>query len=345
MVQLVECIPNISEGREKAAIDKIVNAIKSVNGVYVLDVYSDQDTNRTVITFVGNIDGIFKASFDCIKKAIELIDMRFHNGIHPRIGAVDVFPIVPITGVSINKCIEVSHRLAKMVSDELDIPVYLYEKSAQFPQRVKLENIRRGGYEKLAEKIIKPEWYPDYGKPVFVPKSGAIVMGVREPLIAYNINLNTKDKRIADEIAGEIRESGNAINQLAEGNKRRPGLFKSVKAIGWYREELGITQVSTNITDYRIAPLHKVYLEVERKAKEKGVELFGSEIVGLVPKEAIISAGLYFLGKSNEEKNSIQEKEIINAAVKGLCLNKWNMFKPEEKILEYKIEKITGIKI
>ncbi|MCP2520828.1 glutamate formimidoyltransferase [Candidatus Aminicenantes bacterium AC-708-M15] len=340
-MKLVECVPNISEGRDKRKIKVIVSEIENIPGVKLLDIHTSKSANRTVLTFAGGLEEIKEAAFNCIRKALELIDMRFHKGVHPRIGAVDVCPFVPLGETTMDECIRIARELGKRVGEELKIPVYLYEYAANFLYRKNLENIRKGEYEGLEEKLKDPFWAPDFGPALFNPKSGAIIIGARNILIAYNINLNTKRKEIAHEIALSIRESGgyrrdekgrilrNAKNEPI----RIPGKLKYVKAIGWYIEEYDRAQVSVNLIDYRKTPLHVVFEEVKKEAEKFRIEVTGSEIIGLVPKEAIINAGKFYLSRNKKKIND--EKLIIQTAIRHLGLNDTIPFDPEKKIIEY----------
>ena len=349
MSGIIECVPNFSEGRNMEVIKAITDAITSVEGITLLDVDPGADTNRTVVTFVGDKSSIVEAAFRGIKKASELIDMRNHRGAHPRIGATDVCPLVPVSGVSLEECVELSHQLAKRVAEELGIPVYLYEKSAQKPDRVKLENIREGQYEGLPEKLKDPEWKPDYGEAKFNPRSGATVIGVRDFLIAYNVNLNTRDRKLAHDIALTVRERGRlkrdkkgSIIRDKNGNPlRQPGILKGVKAVGWYIDEYKLAQVSMNITNYKVTPLHVAFEEVCKQAEKRGLRVTGSEIVGLVPKETLLMAGRYFLEKQGKCQG-VPEDEIIRVAIQTLGLNEVAEFDPDKKIIEYRIKQETG---
>ena len=346
--QLIECVPNFSEGQDAKVIEAIANAIKEVADVQLLNIDPGKATNRTVFTFVGTPDAVVEAAFAGIKKASELIDMSKHTGEHPRMGATDVCPFIPISGISIEETVVFAKKLAKRVAEELNIPVYLYESAASSPERKNLATIREGEYEGLPKKIKLPEWKPDYGPAEFNPKSGASVIGVRDFLIAYNINLNTKSTRIANAIAFDVRENGRVkrighpllgeIEKDAEGNPVRiPGTLKSVKAIGWYIEEYGIAQISMNLTDVKQSPVHQVFEEVSDKAQSRGVRVTGSEIVGMVPKKVLTDAGEYFLQKQKRSLG-VSEQEIIEIAIKSLGLNDIAPFKPEERIIEYMLE-------
>ncbi|MCD6132489.1 MAG: glutamate formimidoyltransferase [Candidatus Hydrothermae bacterium] len=337
MKKIVECVPNFSEGRNMNVINAIAKEIEETEGVKLLDVDPGAATNRTVITFAGTPEGVKKAAFKAIKKAAELIDMRKHKGEHPRIGAADVVPFVPVSGVTMEECVQIAHEVAKRVAEELKIPVYLYEEAATKPERRDLANIRKGEYEGLSEKLKDPEWRPDYGEPVFNPQSGATVIGAREFLIAYNVNLNTRDKKLAHKIAKVIREKGYKAKD-DQGNKIQvPGKLKKVKAIGWYIEEYGIAQVSINLTNYKITPLWKVFEACEEEAQKLGLRVTGSEIVGLIPKKALLDVGRHYLKKQGKNPG-VPEEELIHIAIKSLGLDDISPFDPREKIIEYKLE-------
>jgi len=337
MKKIVECVPNFSEGRNMDVINAIAKEIEQTEGVKLLDVDPGAATNRTVITFAGTPEGVKEAAFKAIKKAAELIDMRKHKGEHPRIGAADVVPFVPVSGVTMEECVQIAHEVAKRVAEELNIPVYLYEEAATRPERRDLSSIRKGEYEGLPEKLKDPEWKPDYGEPVFNPKSGATVIGAREFLIAYNVNLNTRDKKLAHKIAKVIREKGYKKKD-DQGNKIQiPGKLKKVKAIGWYIEEYGIAQVSINLTNYKVTPLWKVFEACEEEAQKLGLRVTGSEIVGLIPKEALLEVGRHYLKKQGKNPG-VPEEELIHIAIKSLGLDNISPFDPQEKIIEYKLE-------
>lgn len=348
-MKLVECVPNFSEGRDGNTINSIVNEIRSTSGVWLLDVDPGADTNRTVVTFVGSPDAVLEAAFHAIRKAAEVIDMREHKGEHPRMGATDVCPFVPVKDVSMEECIEIAKRLGARVSEELRIPVYLYEEAATEEKRRNLANIRKGEYEGLVEKLKDPEWKPDYGKPVFNEKSGATIIGAREFLIAYNVNLNTRDRKLANKIAQIIRESGypkkdedGNILIDKDGNEIRvPGKLKDTKAIGWYVDEYGVAQISINLTNYKVTPLHKAFEEIREQARDFGLRVTGSELVGLIPKDAMMEAGKYYLEKQGKSKGA-PISEIIHYAVKSLGLDDIAPFNPDDKIIEYRINKEIG---
>lgn len=345
MPEIIECVPNFSEGRDQNVINAITAAIQAEAGVKLLDVDPGADTNRTVVTFIGTKAGILNGAFAGIAKAAELIDMRSHSGAHPRLGATDVCPLVPISGISEEECIQLSHALAKKVAGELHIPVYLYEKSAQTESRRNLADIRAGEYEGLAEKLQHPDWQPDYGDAKFNAKSGATVIGVREFLIAYNVNLNTTDRRIASDIALTIREKGR-LKRAKNGTiirdengvaLRQPGLLKEVKAVGWYIDEYKMAQVSINLTNYKITPPYVVFETIRKLAGEKGLRVTGSELVGLIPLEAMLMGGRYYL-EAQGKCQGVPEESLIRTAVQSLGLNDVSEFDPRKKIIEYQFE-------
>ena len=344
-MKIVECVPNFSEGKDRKVLDAIACEIQSVAGVKLLDVDPGAATNRTVFTFAGPPDEAVEAAFFAIKKASDLIDMRGHKGAHPRMGATDVCPFVPICGVTMEECVELAKRLGKRVGSELKIPVYLYEYAATSNQRKSLADIRAGEYEGFAEKIKKPEWKPDFGPAEFNLKSGATVIGARQFLIAYNVNLNTTDVKIAKEIAFAIREKGR-IKKDKNGNKIvdaegntvfEPGLFKHVRATGWLIPEYGCAQVTINLTDFTISPMHEVFDACVKEAEKHGVRATGSEIVGLVPKQAMIDAGLHYLRKQ-KANCGVPEKTLIQTAIRSLGLNDVTPFDPAKKIIESHFE-------
>lgn len=344
-MRLVECVPNFSEGRDRAKISAITREIEAVSEVKLLDVDPGESTNRTVVTFIGSPQGVKEAAFRAIKKAAEVIDMRTHKGAHSRIGATDVCPFVPVSGVSMEDCVQIAHEVAERVSRELGIPVYLYEEAAQRPERKNLANIRAGEYEGLPDKLKDPEWAPDYGQALFNPKAGATVIGAREFLIAYNINLNTRDRRLAHEIALSLRESGRVkkdkdgnIIKDKEGNPLKiPGKFSHVKAVGWYIEDYGIAQISINFTNYKTTPPHLVFDEAVKIAERIGVRVTGSELVGLIPKEALLLAGRHYLEKQGKSPG-VPDEELVKMAVLSLGLNDVTPFDPEKKIIEYQFK-------
>jgi glutamate formiminotransferase/formiminotetrahydrofolate cyclodeaminase len=334
-MKIVECVPNFSEGKDRKKIEYVIEEVRKVTGVYLLDVYSGASTNRTVLTFAGPPEPVKKAAFKIYETASELIDMRNHKGDHPRIGAVDVCPFVPLKNVTMEECVGIARDVGERVADILGIPVYLYGEAAANGNRKDLSCIREGGYEGFSEKMMSPHWKPDFGKAKFNEKSGVTVIGARDFLIAFNVNLDTNDKKVASLIAEKIRESG--IKQKNSNCKKIkiPGTLKAVKAIGWYIEELSCAQVSTNLTNFHITPIHLLFEEIKKEANKLNVEVTGSELVGLVPLEAILQAGKFYLGR----KNSVGKNKIIDAAVFHLGLSEKSKFVPEEKILEYKLKK------
>lgn len=348
MQQLIECVPNFSEGRDMAVIKQITDEIEQVEGVKLLDVDPGEATNRTVVTLVGTPDEVIEAAFRAIKKASELIDMRKHKGEHPRMGATDVCPLVPIANITMDETVEYARKLAERVGNELAIPVYCYEFAAYEEKRRNLANCRSGQYEGLKEKLIKPEWKPDFGPAEFNATAGATAIGARNFLVAYNINLNTTSTRRANAIAFDVREAGRVKR---EGDKlsgkvvkdengkpvRIPGTLKKVKAIGWYIEEYGVAQISMNLTDITVTPVHVAFEEVNKSATERGIRITGSELVGLIPKQALLDAGRHFLRKQ-ERSQGIHEEEIIKIAVKSLGLDELKPFNPKEKIIEYMLD-------
>ena len=334
MKQLIECVPNFSEGSDMSIIKQITNEIESVEGVRLLDVDPGKATNRTVVTFVGEPISVIEAAFRAIKKAAELIDMRKHTGEHPRMGATDVCPLIPVANISMEETAEWAKKLGERVGNELAIPVYLYEAAQKNPERKNLSIIRAGEYEGFSKKILLSEWAPDFGKAVFNAKSGATVIGARDFLVAYNINLNTTSTRRANAIAFDVRESGRKIQNKKGEEIVQPGTLKSVKAIGWFIEEYGVAQISMNLTNVNITPIHIAFDEVCKKANERGVRVTGSELVGLIPLKSLLDAGRYFLEKQ-QRSVGVSEKELIHIAVKSLGLDELSEFIPEKKIIEY----------
>jgi len=345
MQQLVECVPNFSEGRDRGLIDKITAAIAAVKGIKLLDVDHGADTTRAVVTFIGAPEAVAEAAFAGIRQAAELIDMTQQHGAHPRIGATDVCPFVPVSGVTMADCVALARQVGARVGAELGIPVYLYEEAASRPERRNLADIRVGEYEGLADKLKDPEWVPDFGPAVFNPRSGATVMGAREFLIAYNINFNTRDVSRVQDIALNIREKGRAgrdasgaVAKDAAGQKvMLPGLFKSVKAIGWYMEQFGCAQLSINFTNYKISSIHDVFDEVCRQAAERGLRVTGSELVGLIPKQALLDAGRHYLLKQGKAPG-VPEEELIHIASKSLGLTDLVPFDTRRKVIDYAVE-------
>src|SRR5246500_58955 len=345
MQQLIECVPNFSEGRDMNVIKQITNEIESVEGVKLLNVDPGKATNRTVVTFVGNPEAVIEAAFLAIKKASELIDMSKHKGEHPRMGATDVCPLIPIANISMEETAKWAQKLAERVGKELQIPAYLYEAAQSNKSRSNLSVIRAGEYEGFFKKIKLPEWKPDFGPAQFDVKRGATVIGARDFLVAYNVNLNTTSTRRANSIAFDVREAGRVKR---EGNPVTgkivtdkdgkpvsiPGTLKSVKAIGWFIEEYGVAQISMNLTNINVTPVHIAFDEVCKKATERGIRVTGSELIGLIPLKAMLDAGKYFL-KKQERSTGVSEKELIKIAVKTMGLDELTPFKPEERIIEY----------
>jgi len=348
MQKLIECVPNFSEGRDQNIIHQITGAIKSVDGVSLLDVDPGASTNRTVVTFVGDPGAAVEAAFRAIKKAADLIEMTKHKGAHPRMGATDVCPFIPVSNVSWEEAIDCANRLGKRVGEELKIPVYLYEKAAKHESRSNLSVIRSGEYEGFFQKIKQPEWKPDFGPAVFNEKSGGTVIGVRDFLVAYNVNLNTKSVRRATSIAFDVREQGRVKTEdgtpsgkpVLDSNGepvRLPGMLKHVKAIGWLVKEYGIAQVSMNLTNIEETPLHIAFDACVEAASKRGLRVTGSEIVGMVPKKCLVDAGRYFLGKQRWSQGA-SEEELIDIAIRSMGLSELKTFDPKEKVIELKIE-------
>ncbi len=339
---LVECVPNFSEGRDRAVIDAIAAAIRSIEGLKLLDVDPGADTNRTVYTFAGSPEAVLEGALAGAQAAWERIDMARHRGAHPRIGALDVCPFVPVSGISMEECAQLAARFGRSLSERFGVPVYLYEKSATHPSRASLAEIREGEYEGLEAKLADPFWKPDFGPAALVPRWGATVTGARSFLVAYNINLNTKDKRIAQDIALSVRESGrlarNADGSLVLGAKgeqiRNPGRLKAVRAIGWYIEEYGCAQVSLNLLDYKTTGIHRVFETVKEEAEKRGCLVTGSELIGLAPLEALAEAGRHFLEKSGRSPG-LPEPELLDSAMRSLGLASLRPFDPRAKIVEY----------
>ncbi|MBS1760521.1 MAG: glutamate formimidoyltransferase [Bacteroidetes bacterium] len=333
-MQLIECVPNFSEGNDLNIIKQITDTIETVEGVRLLNVDPGKATNRTVVTFVGNPDAVIEAAYLAIRKAGELIDMSKHKGEHPRMGATDVCPLIPIANISMEETAQYAQRLAKRVGDELQIPIYLYEAAQPNKERNNLSVIRAGEYEGFFKKIKLPEWKPDFGPAEFDAKRGGTVIGARDFLVAYNINLNTTSTRRANAIAFDVREAGRKTKDANGQMITQPGTLKSVKAIGWYIEEYGVAQISMNLTNINITPVHIAFDEVCRCADARGIRVTGSELVGLIPLKAMLDAGKYFL-KKQKRSTGVSEAELIKIAVKSMGLDELAPFNPEEKIIEY----------
>ena len=341
-MQIVECVPNFSEGRDLAVIDKITDAIQAVEGVKLLDVDPGADTNRTVVTFVGTPDAAVDAAFAGIAKASEIIDMRKHSGAHARNGATDVCPFVPIRNMTMDDCVELANKLAERIGKELGIPCYLYGYAAKMPERRLLPDVRVGEYEALAEKLKKPEWKPDYGPAEFNARAGATQIGVRKFLIAYNINLNTRQTKLAKDMALNIRDRGRKARGpdgklLRDENGKKiqqPGIFQKCKATGWYLPAFDRAQVTMNLTDYEVTPPHLVFDEICRQSTERGIRVTGSELVGLIPLDAMLNAGRYYLDKQGASAG-VPDADLITVAVQSMGLDEFSPFEPEKKIIEY----------
>ena len=346
--KLIECVPNFSEGRDMNIINQITAEIQTVEGVRLIDVDPGKATNRTVVTMVGTPDEVCEAAFRAVKRAAELIDMSKHHGAHPRFGATDVCPLVPVSNITMEETVEYARKLAKRIGDELGISVYCYENAAFKPERRNLAACRAGEYEALPQRVTSEEWKPDFGPAKFNAKSGATAVGARNFLVAYNVNLNSTSTRRANAIAFDIREKGRPVREgnPITGKKKldangkvvmQPGSLKACKAIGWYIEEFGIAQVSINLTNIDITPLHVAFEECVKKADARGVRVTGSELVGVVPLKAILDAGKYFLAKQ-ERSAGISDEEIIKIAVKSMGLDELYPFDPKKKIIEYILE-------
>ena len=347
--QIIECVPNFSEGRDMSIIRQITDEIEKIDGVRLLDVDPGKATNRTVVTFVGHPKAVIEAAYQAIKKAAEIIDMSKHSGEHPRMGATDVCPLIPISGITMEETAAYAHELGKRVGETLDIPIFMYESAATKPERQNLAIIRAGEYEGMAAKLKDPKWYPDYGTNTFNERAGATVIGARDFLVAYNVNLNTTSVRRANSVAFDVRENGR-IKTDAKGKNvldasgepiRIPGACKSVKAIGWFIEEYGIAQISMNLTNINETPLHIAFDECCKSAQSRGLRVTGSELVGLVPKSVLIDAGKHFL-KQQKRSVGISEKELIHIAVRTLGLDELSPFDPSKKVIEYLMEDKTS---
>jgi glutamate formiminotransferase/formiminotetrahydrofolate cyclodeaminase len=332
-MKIVECVPNISEGRDPEVYNRVAEAAGAVAGVELLDVDPGQETNRTVITFVGEPEAVLEGAFALVKKSYELIDMRTHHGAHGRQGATDVCPFVPVSGVTMDDCVELAHRLGKRVGEELGVPVFLYEFAATRPERRSLADIRVGEYEALADKLRTDEFAPDYGPAEFVPTFGAMVTGARKFLVAYNVDLNVTDKRWANRVAFDVREKGRMVKGPDGEMVEQPGMLKAVRGVGWYIPEYGCAQVSMNLVDLDVTPVHVAFDACDEAARNRGLRVTGSELVGLIPKQAMLDAGAHYL-KRMQRSPGVPESDVIHAAVRSLGLNEVSDFKPDEKIIE-----------
>jgi glutamate formiminotransferase/formiminotetrahydrofolate cyclodeaminase len=350
MPALLECVPNFSEGRDLDVIRQITARIEQVEGATLLHVDPGKATNRTVVTFAGEPEAVLEAAYRAIRAAAELIDMRQHRGEHPRMGATDVCPLVPLSGITLDEAAALARRLGQRVAAELGIPVYLYEAAQPNPTRRNLADIRQGEYEGLERKLADPAWKPDFGPAAFNPKSGATVIGARDFLVAYNVNLNTTSTRRANAVAFDVREIGRPKREghpitgkvvtNAQGNPVMiPGSLAAVKAIGWFIEEYGIAQVSMNLTDLSVTPLHVAFDEVSRRAEARGLRVTGSELVGLVPLKALVDAGRHFLAKQ-QRSTGVSERELVHIAIRSLGLSELAPFEPEERIIEYRLRRL-----
>ncbi len=339
-MKIIECVPNFSEGKNKETFKAISDGINSTAGVKLLNLEPDGDYNRVVVTMAGNETGIIEAAVEACKAAAANIDMRNHKGEHPRLGAIDVVPFVPVKNATMEDCVKIAETFGERISKELNLPVYLYEQAARKPERENLSNIRKGEYEGLEEKLKDPQWKPEFGKAEFNPKLGALVTGARFFLIAYNVNIKSTDVSYSKEIAEILRESGrpkrdNQGNIIKENGKtvRIPGRLKNFKGMGVSLEKYNITQVSINLTNYEITPLHVAFEEVKKEAARLGVEVNGSEIVGLVPLEALLQAGRFY----SKDKN-LNENDLVDLAIEKLGLSTLNTFEKKQKIIDYMIE-------
>jgi glutamate formiminotransferase/formiminotetrahydrofolate cyclodeaminase len=355
MNQIIECVPNFSEGRDMEIIRQITHQVESVEGVKLLDVDPGKATHRTVVTFVGEPNQVIEAAFLAVKKASEIIDMSKHTGEHPRFGATDVCPLVPVSGITMEETVAFARKLAERIGEEIGIPVYCYENAASSQERRNLATVRSGEYEGLKEKLADPHWEPDFGPAQFIPRTGALAVGARDFLVAYNINLNTTSIRRANAIAFDVRERGRVkregdpltgkIVKDPDGNSVMiPGTLKSVKAIGWFIEEYGVAQISMNLTNISVTPVHIAFDEVCMKAAERGVRVTGSELVGLVPLSAMLDAGRYYL-KKQRRSTGVSDRELIKIAVKSMGLDELGPFNPEEKIIEYQLKDPSGTQL
>ncbi|HRH66902.1 MAG TPA: glutamate formimidoyltransferase [Bacteroidia bacterium] len=344
MKQLIECVPNFSEGKDLNIIRQITDQIESVDGVKLLNVDPGKATNRTVVTFVGEPGPVVEAAFRAIRKASEIIDMNKHKGEHPRMGATDVCPFIPISGISMEETVVYAKKLGERVGRELNIPVYLYESAQDNPERKNLSVIRAGEYEGFFKKIKLPEWKPDFGPAEFPTSCGATVIGARDFLVAYNANLNTTSVRRANSVAFDVRENGRKVTNEKGEEVVQPGACKAVKAIGWYIEEYGIAQVSMNLTNISVTPVHIAFDECVKSAYNRGMRVTGSELVGLIPLKAMLDAGAYFL-KKQQRSTGVSEQELIKIAVKSMGLDELGPFKPHERIIEYLLKDKSSEKL
>jgi glutamate formiminotransferase/formiminotetrahydrofolate cyclodeaminase len=352
MRKLIECVPNFSEGRDMTVIDQITAQIKTVAGISLLDVDPGKATNRTVVTFVGEPEQVVEAAYKAIRKAAELIDMSTQSGEHPRFGATDVCPFIPVSGANMEDCIACANALGQKLDKDGDIPAYLYEAAASSPQRKNLAKIRAGEYEGIAEKIVKPEWKPDFGPAKFNPKTGNVAIGARDFLVAFNVNLNTTSTKRANSVAFDVREAGRVKREgdpitgsvIKDENGvplRQPGLCKAVKGIGWYIEEYGVAQISMNLTNLVVTPVHKAFDACNNSAHKRGLRVTGSELVGLIPLNAMLDAGRFFLQKQDRSLG-VSDAELIRIAVKSMGLDELYAFDPHKKIIEYMIDAEIG---
>jgi len=335
--RILECVPNFSEGRDMNVIRQITDTIQSIGDVKLLNVDPGKDTNRTVVTFAGEPEAVCEAAFRAAAKAAELIDMSKHKGAHPRMGATDVLPLVPVSGITMEETVDYARRLAARIGEELGIPVYCYENAAFEDKRRNLAACREGEYEGLPKKLTDPGWKPDFGPAIFNARAGATAVGARDFLVAFNINLNTTSTRLANAIAFDVREKGRIITNEAGEKINVPGTLKSVKAIGWYIKEYGVSQISMNITNISVTPVHVAFDEVCRRAEARGVRVTGSELVGLIPLKSLLEAGKYFLRKQ-KRSTGVPDSELIKIAVKSMGLSELTEFRPEERIIEYVME-------
>lgn len=336
-MQLIECVPNFSEGQRAVVIDSIANTIQEVNEVQLLDTDPGYGANRTVFTFVGPPDAVIAAAFEATAVASHLIDMRKHKGTHPRMGLLDVCPLIPLANIDLEGVDPYVHVLAQKIGRTLAIPCFLYEYSAQYEKRKNLAKIRKGEYEGWQDKINRPSWKPDYGPSIFNPLTGISAIGARDFLIAYNVNLVSKDVSVAKTIASKIRESGTIINDEQGIRKRVAGKCKSLKAIGWYIEEYGHIQVSMNLTNINITNIHHAFEACKEEANKLGIEISGSELIGMAPLSVFLNAGKYYANKKDPNRKDCSERELIAIAIESLGLNDLRFFDPNEKIIEYKM--------